>query len=468
MRHTRQEVPLVGSRPPPAVDTSARRIGGPLGILRLQRQAGNGAVATMLGRSSVASGGTSTAGLSIAWSAAGAQPDLRLQLYEAGEHAQVGSTATVMVNGVALTQGELNAMGDFFESPSALRAATAAELTKLRDLIQRDVRVRTGQPRPGEIAVSTKEWEDATSKRYLKLAAANRAHFAPGSSANAENYKNRWHDLHKQALLQAELDGRVNGKQVSDNAKVINGFGAHFLVDAFSAGHLVNKQQITDLSRKRWDAMATTGWIFKETSFTKAVSHAVVNDPVAGAKLRQQELKMLEWGPVTASRFSEFLWQVAKKDPDKFFNAFARVVHDQLDDAMKGPGTGVEVINDKGTTWNLSGDETLKNSAESLRIMNEAATQAEKNLEVAALGNPDVPTLSAQVWAYTPRPTKSGEEMITRTVEAMTDLSQPGAVRAFSDLTIAQIETAIDELTAMGYMRPRPSRAARWARGSGD
>ena len=383
-----------------------------------------------------------------------------LQRYEAGEHAQIGGAGTIMVNGVELTEGEINAMGDFFATSGALKQASSVELEALRNLIRRDRSARTGVA--GFTPVETSEWEKATGNRYLKLAADNRAHFAPapGSSGlTGENHKARWYELHRQSLHQAWFDGRFNGHQVSNEARVQNAFAAHFLTDAFSAGHLINKAAVIAFAAEQWDKMATTGWIFEETAFTKAVSEKVLADKVAGPKLKAHELKMISWERVTETRFSEFLWQVAKSDRGKFFNAFARIVHDHLDDAMKGPDTGVEVTNGRGEgPWRLSGDATLAKSPETLRIANAAALEANANLVVAAasISEPDYPTLCDRVWAYTPQPTKAGAAMVKDAIAKIGDAATPESVAAFSALTIAEVDAAIKELTDMGYLRVAP------------
>jgi hypothetical protein len=411
-------------------------------VLRLQRSAGNRAVSGMVDRSR--------------------ERRSALQRYEAGEHAQVGGPETVMVNGVEMSQGEVNAMGDFFGSPNAMQSASPEELTALRDLVRRDRDARTGKP--GAVPVSTEEWEIATHGRYLKLAAENRAHFAPPAGSPGlvgENHKARWYELHRQALFQAWFDGRFNGHKVSNGARTVNAFGAHFLTDAFSAGHLINKPMVTQFAREHWDKAATTGLLFKENKFTQGVAAAVVNNSVAGPKLKARQLKILDWGEITVTRFSEFLWQFAKQDPDKFFNGFARIVHDHLDDAMKGPNTGVEVTNERGDgPWRLSGDATLALSADTLRIANEAAHLAETNLATAAnaTSEPDYTALSAQVWALTPRPTQAGAKMVADAVTHIADAADPDSVAAFSALAISEIDAGIKELTDAGYMRVTPAR----------
>jgi hypothetical protein len=361
----------------------------------------------------------------------------------------------MIVNGVELTEGEVIAMGDFFDTPEAMKAAKPDELTKLRDLIRRDERAYKGEP--GVTPVGNDEWDKATAGRYIDLAAKNVAHFAPTagtSGLTGTNHKAKWYDLSKQALHQAWFDGQQNGKKVSNEAQTVNSFAAHFLTDAFAAGHLINKPTVIDEARQKWTKMAESGMVFKENYFTMAAARGIVMDPKASKTLRQYELKLIQWDEVTPERFSEFMWQVAKKEPDKFFNAFARTVHDELDDEVK-TGAGVEVTNERGDKWLLSGDSSLSKSPDSLRIASAAVAESNANLAIAArsTSEPNYADLQAKVWAYTPKPTVGGQKMIDDVVARLANPSTPDAVAAVVKLTIEQLPTAINELVGLGYMR---------------
>ncbi len=385
-----------------------------------------------------------------------------VQRYEAGEHSQFGSSEKVMINGVEMTQGDVIAMGDFYDTPEAMKSANPNELAKLRDLIRRDQRAYRGEA--GVTPVGNKEWDDATGGRYLTLASQNVAHFAPPAGQTGlvgVNHKAKWYDLSKQALSQAWLDGRTNGQKVSNEARTIDSFAAHFLTDAFAAGHLINKPSVTQLARTKWSQMATSGMLFKETTFTKLAASGIVSHPKAKSELAKYELKLLDWGDVTAERFSEFMYQVASREPDKFFNAFARMVHDSLDDAIKGDGSGavagLDVTNDRGDKWKLAGDATLSSSPDTLRIASAAVAQANANLAVAARAQsePNYSDLQGKVWEYTPKPTTGGQGMIDDVIKRLTNPDNFDAVEAMIKLTVDQLPTAIGELVGLGYMRPK-------------
>jgi hypothetical protein len=391
--------------------------------------------------------------------------------YEAGEHAQFGSADLIDVGGVKISQSELISMGDFYGTVDDLLKADPAELTRLVALIRRD---RDAYKKmPGVTAVSNAEWEAATGGRFLKLAAANVTHFAPPKSGSVgTDNEATFRALHTRAL-QAVLPGKV-----TDEAKIINAFACHFLTDAFSAGHLIAKSDVMDEARKYWAKVPTTGWAFKESSFTKEVARLVLLDPGASAKLANKEIKFIAWGDVTEERFSELIMKIEERMPDKFFNAFARVVHDKLDEAIKGgPGSGIEVTNRKGhASWRLSGDSTLSYSPETLSVARQAVAESLKNLDAIALrappstpggAPPDYKSMCDMVWAYTPVPTAAGSVQINDTVAKFADASKPECVRAFAELTIAELDLAISELTSMGYMRDRPGRPPAGTKGPG-
>ena len=360
-----------------------------------------------------------------------------LHRYESGEHAQAGNVAhKVTINGVTMDEGDLIALGDLYEKPEDIYKAPAAELQKLVTLIERDKKFYSGQ---GGTAVSNAEWADATKARpkdqqYLELAKRNDPHFAPrasGAPGAKGDHKAEWRKYHQQAI-EATIASTAGGKAgVPDEATVLNGFAAHFLTDAFAAGHLVNKDDAMDQAKVMWQKQTFNGLIFKETAFTKGVAHQVLADPKVSALMAQKELKEVSFGPVTEDRFSEFINLMAEKKPDQFFNAFARLIHDQLNESINPPRIALEVTNAKGDVWNLSGDATLAQSPDTLRIMKAAVAQSYINLEAAAklTGSPtDLEPYFKAVWDFTPTPTAAGQKMLDSVVS--TTRTQPTRSRS--------------------------------------
>jgi hypothetical protein len=417
-----------------------------LRAIAVQRASGNAAAARMVAR----------------WQAH--EPAARwLSRYEAGEHAQFGGSRAISIRGVNLTEGEIIALaGDLFRDPNSLLSASAEELTALRDLVRRDKDHYEGKP--GVAAVSNDEWQHATlgrpaGQRYMDLAKVNDTHFArPASGKPGPHGDNQseWEKWHREALRRTKAAADAGKPGVPPDAILYNAFAAHFLTDAFSAGHIVNKDDGMARARKEWDTQKFSGWIFKESRFTKAVAAGILRHREAGPKLAKTELKIIIWDDVTPTRFSEFIYQMAARKPELFFNAFARLIHDELNRSIKDPRGGLEVTNGHGDIWRLAGDETLSFSKDTLRIATKAVEESHQNLEtVARAPQLDWTKLIKWVWDYTPEPTVSGSAFLESLIKTYTDPKNPKTVTAFVSLAAEQIDTLIGQLKEQGYMRDK-------------
>jgi hypothetical protein len=426
-------------------------------LVDLQRASGNAAVSRLV------------AGLG-----AGPAPVRRLARYEGGEHAMFGGTAgDFKIAGVSgITEGDLIALGDLYETPEELNKADKAELRALIDLIHRDRKAyETGDATK---RVSHEEWEAATKgrakkgkKTYLELAADNESHFAPpkaGATAAGRDHKSEWQKHHRAALDQAHA-AASGDKKVPKEALVTNAFAAHFLTDAFSAGHLVAKADLMADAQTAFSKLATTGWVFRENQFTRDVGSKVLADPGAKKKLDNYLLDFptRDPEPITPTSFSELLWQMSSRQPDRFFGIFAKIVHDQLNEHIDKLG-GIEVDNEAGDPpWRLPGDATLASSSTTQEIGKKAVAAGVKNLETAATttGALKYDDLFKSVWKFTPRPTKDGQKEIAKAMATFGDAAKPEAVAEFVELTIAQLDLAIAELKAAGHLidKPKPKAA---------
>jgi len=187
--------------------------------------------------------------------------------YDTGEHSLMGQfinsvmnapiagmdelspTRLYSVNGVQFTYGQIITMGDFYDNYAQMNSANSSELQGLKNLIIRSENLYKNsiyKMGVGNAAdPSQSEWNTVTGGRYLDLAAVNNSHFAPPppesvfKSSKQPNNKSTWEFYHKEAI------NKVRGGSTDDDydeALKINAFGDHFLTDAFSAGHLVNKE----------------------------------------------------------------------------------------------------------------------------------------------------------------------------------------------------------------------------------
>jgi hypothetical protein len=416
------------------------------GLLELQRRAGNRAVTSVLGRPTV-------------------------QRYDSGEHAQMGSDEVVVVNGVSFTQKQMTAMADLYDTVDDMKKASPAELQNLKKLIDTQTSWYETGGRKGS-DVSHGQWGKATGGRYLKLAADNEEHFGPGQLSAGRDHRTAWRRYHARAMLTARAAAAAAGGQsipVPAEAKLVNDFGNHFLTDAFSVGHLLAKKDLMAESQKSFDALAhTDGIVFHQNVFTDRVAEIVMRDPKAQRAFGDRYLKLIEWDSIDAERLSEFLFQMARREPTKFYSVFAKMVHDQMNDSIAAvPGSAIEVENDHGDTWYLSGDGTLDRSPRTLGIIQQAIHQADVNLEEAA-ASPDLaqsrpaggvdtfwlrlPEFFQRVWSYTPRLTSLGQQKANAIEQRSTDAGGRAAAELYAGIIIKQLPTAIEELTAAGYL----------------
>jgi hypothetical protein len=413
----------------------------------LQRTCGNRHVSGMVLRAAATSGRRHFAGPALQ-----SRP---LQRYEAGEHAQFGARAgetegKTTINKVEMSYGEMIAMGDLFETPDEMRKAAEAELRALVELIRR-------QRDKGTASVSEDEWIKATNGRYTKLAGKNVAHFAGKSQdgdfdAGGDGNRRQWWTFHIQALRSAQANKM-------DEAMQNNAFADHFLTDAFSAGHMINKSAVMDRAKAALNASATL------RTFEVQVARGILADPL-GATLGNFEANpgaLSRWTAMTEQSLADVIDRIRYWKGDYFYSTFVKAVHDKLNTDITGPDGGVEVENLKGKKWRLAGDKTLAASPQTLEFGREAVAQSRANLKQAeGQKQIDLKKLADQVWAWVPRPTKDGQKQIDDATATLTDPANAASVKAWVAIVVEpQSFNAVQtELLKEGLIRPRTGAGA--------
>ena len=400
-------------------------------VLSLQRLAGNAAVAELIR----ADHGPAGDGVDV-------------QRYEAGEHAQFGAKEGQAeeifdIGGVKVSYGEMIAMGDFYESIDQVRRAPKEELQQLVNLIRRDKKAFMGVP--GYTPVTNEEWQKATEGRkhkawrpdeYLDLAAKNESHFA---RLNRE----KWLSNHLQAVHLAQ-------KGKLDLALATNAFGDHFLTDAFSAGHLIEKKKMTD------DARANLKKV-DPAVFARQVADALLDHPAARAKLSLYQISPSPWSrdwlEVDRTSMGRVVEFIRNNDDSKYFSMFARAVHDKLN-RSKRYGKGVLVKNSYGTQWYLSGDETLNLSSDTLAVGQAAVEQSKANVNGSYKQKTvNYSELVTKVWNYTPVPVDEGAAFVADAEKTLTDPSNPETAPAIAQIAVDNLDMMIEELTTYHMCR---------------
>lgn len=387
--------------------------------------------------------------------------------YGTGEHVlsglvdadRVTPTYQIDVKGVKFTYGELIAMGDFYESHAKMVAAGAAELGKLKSLIDKSKRFYESKVVHGRASGSNPsdaDWQGATGGRYLKLAEDNFAHFAPSNStyisfsSSKPNHKAEWEKYHKQAI---DIVRAGTNSSVVDGALTVNAFGDHFLTDAFAAGHLFNKDDLSTYFKSR--VLDSKGAVNADgTDMFDRIAKAAFRGALKTA-FSQHETVDTHYGfhidIDSESRFSKLLAGIMEKEPDIIGKTMvAKLLHD----ALNQYSGGVPVTNLKGDSWNLTGDDTL--NITNLEIMRKAVKQSIKNLYDAVNDRSAYAVFYKKVWDYTPRPTSSSATTIKNMVNDYTNPKGTTIVTGADALLQQNYQALLDELVKRKVLRKIP------------
>jgi flagellar motor protein MotB len=168
------------------------------------------------------------------------------------------------------------------------------------------------------------------------------------------NHKDTWSDHHRRALTASQAFFATSPMSANvafpEEALILNAFGDHFLTDAFSAGHVINKEDVIDKYRAAFYAHGTL------TEAGRNFFHRVAEISFQGAvrdKFRRLETaqpydawwNIFRWHPniTSADRFAEVLIGAAQQEPQKIGNMAVKAIHDWLNK------NGIEVTNQAGS-----------------------------------------------------------------------------------------------------------------------
>ena len=398
-----------------------------------------------------------TAKIAAAQSVALSDLPLSETKYATGEHVLSGlvnegpvtPTYLINVNGVQFTYGEIIAMGDFYETYDQMSRASASELGKLKSLIDRSKKYYEGKVMKGA-PVGTDptddQWQKATADRYLKLAEDNFSHFAPSNSAyisfssSKPNHKKEWELYHAKAI---DIMRKGNNSSVIEKALAVNAFADHFLTDAFAAGHLFNKD---DLSEYFKSLVLTGGKVNANgqkmfANIAAKAFHGKLKDAFSGYET--VDLKGIVFRPNihTADRFKSLLIGIMEQEPDVIGKSMvAKLVHDALN---RQPG-GVPVTNNAGDKWNLTGDDTLNKA--NLDIMKKAVKQSISNVISSVNDKSPLSVFYKKVWDITPQPTASSVTLIKNAIRDYTNPLGTHIVNGADSLLQKNYQTLLEEL----------------------
>lgn len=404
-------------------------------------------------------------------------PDYARPLFDTGEHVLAGDTLypdqlRIGPNpGVAFSYGDIIAMADLYDDDRQLTQASLAELTQLKAKVRQSAdhyRAASGQ---GPAAPGTKDWKGIVGPRYTRLAEDNFAHFAPNlifrdkafaaKVGNTANHRDEWEKYHFRAIEEAQRLALAPANQgvsyVPETALLINAFGDHFLTDAFSAGHVINKAEAMGLFYANFYSGKTLN-AAGEAFFAKVAAKAFRGQLAQKFSiLETYDPVFLWWNPNidTENAFRKLLIKIANdQDHGKagVANLAVKALHDKLN------REGIMVTNGRNAqAWKLYGDGNLSKhpSGTTLRIMREAVQQSVANILDPGIlkSNLDPAPFFERVWAYVPQLTAATRADLVRTMPTFLHPGSDELVTAAADILHVEVETLIEELIRLNKLK---------------
>ena len=341
-----------------------------------------------------------------------------IQRFDAYEHAQIAEQAGpggVTIKGVQLTLGDINALGDLYETVDDLLNADPNELRQL-------------------VALIRKQKADPESV-----------------TAAGQDHRAQWEAYHRRALGLAQQAANTSDEsekqQLMDKATTINAFGDHFLADAFASGHLFNKDDVMNLARKQVTQLkpAELTELFNVVATRVFAQH---KDTISKYEVKGGPLAGIWWPNLnSASRFSSLLAGIFEQEPNVVYGAIVKAVHDHLNKQ------GFEVSNTKAK-WTLVGDLELASSPHTQKWLQTAIQQTRANLTDASQPNQciDFNAQVAFVTQYVPEPTKESAAKVKEMIQKMTD-PKGGMATELTAVINQTLPTILQTLVRMGKIR---------------
>jgi len=161
---------------------------------------------------------------------------LRIQPFTSAEHVRLGNEAesgqSVLVTQFgSISYGEMIALGDYFSSVSEIELLAASPDG------QAQISYALWKVNPARRQPSNPMAKQEVDDRYNRLLAHNETHFSVGSSSGNSN-REQYIARHREALRTAWFQGLDPLVVRRSNWQAQEALAAHFLTDAFSAGHI--------------------------------------------------------------------------------------------------------------------------------------------------------------------------------------------------------------------------------------
>lgn len=351
-------------------------------------------------------------------------------LHGSDGHGLMGGDTEVQVGPHHLDTGQVNLLVDYVPSLEALMEISPEDLVVGLGLIEK-------MELHGLSPEETEDF-DRIFPDYADIGLDNSDHFAPPSDglapAGSPNFLGQIREHLGKAHEQA-TSGDLNG------ALVTAGWGGHYIADAFSAGHMVNKDEImaTADTNLKGNAAAT---------FAVAADHIMANGQEQLSTWRQRT--PLGLAPIDAPLLRRLYALTNVYMHSAITGAITKAIHDEL---SGDPGRPIVEVSSMGETWLMGGDGNLDETSERIGkdiiqwVYDALAGQAESSNFIKA------DAMIGWVEKHLPKPTTDGQATIDGIVSRVFEsnesighalgtatLSEFDAVMAKFGLLVEQVE----------------------------
>jgi hypothetical protein len=343
-------------------------------------------------------------------------------------------------NGLFVTYGEMNTLGDYLSGPGQIDNASVGVLlpilqmvreqgyNRLVDLLGDRRMVPTGRgvayvpaheqfdeaigphgdkgtmASIGELRDLNRVTSGLGTDRYQALVARNACHFAPYSW-------HRWEDSHTIARDLARRGQSGGDRELVRQAWVNNGYADHFLQDSFAAGHLINKTRVMQLfvqwiqehnSQGRWDRLWSSNrsmWNIDIENWEQIRTMTPDQQPgISGSQLYGRgtrapgsatDPQTAEEGPTREDRMTRSgVRATGRATREQAYQAYLAFMNSSV--VQAGSGALHDYFNERSLTvgspahpagFQIWGDETLVTSGDGVRIAAETARMSQQAIE---------------------------------------------------------------------------------------
>ena len=359
---------------------------------------------------------------------AGAPGEVEAQ-HGSEDHGKLGGDTKVQVGPHELTTGQVNFLVDYVPSLDALAKISPEDLAKGFELIEK---MENHALSPDETKEFNRIFPD-----YADIGLDNSDHFAPPSSGVAptgsENFLGQIREHLGKAHDQAS-SGDLNG------ALATASWGGHYIADAFSAGHLVNKDEM--MFHARALLMFTEKDVFSEAART-----VVANGEEQLSRWRRRSPTGLV--PIDAALLIKLYRLTNIFESRAITGAVTKYIHDRL---SGDPGRPIVEVSSMGRTWLMGGDGTLDETSESICkdliqwVYDMLDAQSDRESDTEDFIKKDA--LIGWVEQRLPKPTAKGQSMIDGVVKHVFKNPKNMGV-ALGDATLSEFDTVMESFSPL-------------------